>query len=100
MEFLIFFEVIESQMNKNTQEVIEQGAKERRRGYRGWHLKRTKSEKTDTHQDQKEEKELTKELSYRSQEGKKMFLKGVDVVKPCKWNFEKPLKRREDAERK
>lgn len=58
-------------MNKNAQEAIEQGAKERRRGYRGWHLKRTKSEKTDTHQDQKEEKELTKELSYRSQEGKK-----------------------------
>lgn len=29
-----------------------------------------------------------------------MFLKGVDVVKPCKWNFEKPFKRREDTERK
>lgn len=29
-----------------------------------------------------------------------MFLKGVDMVKPCKWNFNKPLKQRAVAERK
>lgn len=29
-----------------------------------------------------------------------MFLRGVDVLKHCKWNFEKPLKQRADAERK
>lgn len=50
---------------------MEQGTKERRLSCSGWHLERTKSEKTDMVRAWKEEKELTKELSYRSQEGGK-----------------------------
>lgn len=35
----------------------------------------------------KDGRELTKELSYRSQEESNMFLNGLDMVRACKWNF-------------
>ena len=55
--------------------------------------------KRQAHQGLERRKGTDREAKLQKQEGRRMLPKGVDVLKPCKWNFEKPLEQRADAER-